>query len=99
MSQNYKEDFHDDDLNQILDTGGLLGEALNALKTLNAGAVEPTPSKGREPYQLWLDTSGTELVLKIRNTGDTGWSNWFVWDGSGAPVSSEQSALLAIMLG
>ena len=47
-----------------------LNDILQALDTLNAGTTAPTDY---EAYTLWLDTSGTTPILKVRNAGNSAW--------------------------
>lgn len=47
-----------------------LNEVIAALQTVNAGPAEPADTKAG---MLWLDTSVTPPVLKLRNAADTGW--------------------------
>lgn len=53
-----------------------INEVIAALQTMNAGATEPA---GTAAGMLWLDTSITPPVLKLRNTADTDWDE--VLDG------------------
>jgi hypothetical protein len=47
-----------------------LNEILAALHSSNAGATAPTATR---PGMIWLDTSQSPPVLRIRNATDTGW--------------------------
>lgn len=86
MSQNYKEEFTSDSINQALGSGGTVGDALKALKTFFAGPSEPPEV---EPYMWWVDTSAApSYVIKIRNVADSGWIPVFEWDGVGSPRPS-----------
>ncbi|WP_147819740.1 phage tail protein [Salidesulfovibrio onnuriiensis] len=51
-----------------------LGQALDAIITLNSGASEPPATA---PYMLWMDTSKTPAVMRQRNGDDTGWIDLF----------------------
>lgn len=102
MSQDYKNDFTGDNLNQLLGVLGTLGKALDALKTDFSGPVEPTPAQGREAYSKWLDTSVPgNIQLKIRNTADDDWAVVWNWDGTAnAPQPAGDTGLLfAIIFG
>lgn len=56
-----------------------LNLALKALASLSAGAVDPSATVGSGgvgityAYQLWVDTSGSSPILKIRNAANSGW--------------------------
>ena len=47
-----------------------INEVLAALQSSNAGATAPTATR---PGMLWLDTSVTPPVLRIRNSLDNAW--------------------------
>lgn len=49
-----------------------LNEVLAALQSSNAGAAPPTATR---PGMLWLDTSVTPPVLRIRNSLDNAWED------------------------
>jgi hypothetical protein len=47
-----------------------INEVLAAVQSSNAGATAPTATR---PGMLWLDTSVTPPVLRIRNSLDNAW--------------------------
>jgi hypothetical protein len=47
-----------------------INEVLAALQSSNAGAAPPTATR---PGMLWLDTSVTPPVLRIRDSLDNAW--------------------------
>ncbi|SEP03022.1 hypothetical protein SAMN04490248_12043 [Salinihabitans flavidus] len=47
-----------------------LNEVLAALQSSNAGATAPPATR---PGMIWLDTSQTPPVVRMRNATDTGW--------------------------
>ena len=100
MSQDYKENFNTDTLNNAFDASGEFGKVVNALKTSFSGATAPTPAQGREPFQYWLDTSAAPTyVLKIRNAADTDWSVVWTWNGVDSPKSEVNPRVNAITNG
>jgi hypothetical protein len=50
-----------------------INEVLAALQSSNAGATAPTAT---QPGMLWLDTSGTSPILKLRNATDDAWEEF-----------------------
>jgi hypothetical protein len=50
-----------------------INEVLAALQSCNAGATAPVHTR---PGMLWLDTSVTPPVLRIRNSLDTAWDEF-----------------------
>lgn len=53
-----------------------INEVIKALQTVSAGPSDPADTAAG---MLWLDTSTTTPVLRIRNQADTGWDE--VLDG------------------
>ena len=49
---------------------GAINDALMALTTLQSGTSAPSPCY---PYQLWVDTSVTPNVLRMRNPANDAW--------------------------
>ena len=97
MSQNYKEDFTGDDVNQVLGVSGTMGLALAALKTDFAGALEPTV--GVEAYSTWLDLAVPGIFkMKVRNTANTDWAIIWEWDGTTSPPAPKGSKALAFSI-
>ena len=47
-----------------------LNEVLAALQSINAGPIAPSDTRAG---MLWCDTSGAQLVIRVRNPTDDGW--------------------------
>tara|TARA_R110000782_G_scaffold70464_1_gene141560 strand:+ start:17983 stop:18615 length:633 start_codon:yes stop_codon:yes gene_type:complete len=56
-----------------------LAEALEALRTLHSGTTQPASIVAD---MLWMDTSTTPPVLKLRDTGNSAWISLFSAGGS-----------------
>lgn len=44
------------------------------LASLTSGATDPSTTTGVSAFRLWMDTSVTPNVLRIRNAANTGWA-------------------------
>lgn len=87
---------HDYDINSTDSISGFqfrqdTNNALAAIKSTNSGAVAPTsPVAG----MLWLDTSTTPNVLKVRDTANSAWLDIYVEAKMGTTIAS--AATIAI---
>lgn len=73
-----------------------VNDALDRLTSLASGSTDPsTLSGGAKPYSMWLDTSVSPNVLRMRNAANTDWaamgtisSNNFAPDLSNADIAT-----------
>ena len=67
-----------------------INSAFQALASTSSGSSEPGTMFAQ---QLWMDTSATPWVLKIRNAANDAWITWFNIDDSDDTVSAALKAL------
>jgi hypothetical protein len=68
MAQSFNLPVGTDRLNVAIKTK--IADSLEALRTTHSGSSAPTSTAAN---MLWVDTSGTPAVLKLRNTANTNW--------------------------
>lgn len=64
------------------------------IAALVSQAASPTPPTTTFPGQIWADTSGASLVLRVRNAGNTAWSPLLVASGGALVVDGAAASVL-----